>query len=243
MTNSSAFAAHYAVADPPHRVATDQGLFLDVILTNTGSAPWPDRPPHPITLSYRWQDSGGHSAIADGRHIALPHTLAPGQQASVELPVEPPARPGAYTLLLDLVQEGVAWLSTQGVPPHPLTIEVTEPAPAARRVTLISNDSRLDDAMGNNLLEQLRFFRGRGDNVLALLEHVDERQPRQVRSGLFRISLDDLLGGSDNPLTRRAVEHFHSSSLFIFNYSTYYRLAQAIRLVQRGQVLFDYHAI
>lgn len=240
---TSPFAARYAVANAPAQLAADQGALLDVTIENSGATSWPHRAPNPITLSYRWHDSLGRVVIAEGQHIALPHTVAPGERAKLFLPVEPPARPGEYTLLIDLVQEGVAWLSDQGASSHTLPIVIVPAMSVSRRVTIVCNDSRINDAIGNYLRDQLRVFAARGDRVLALVEHLDERQPPAAREQMFRITLDALEHGGDDPLTRRALEHFRSSDLFIFNYPTYYRLVEAIRLVQSGQVMFDYHGV
>jgi hypothetical protein len=41
--------------------------------------------------------------------------VAPGQSVTTRLLVVPPPTKGAYVLRLDLVQEGVAWFSAQGI--------------------------------------------------------------------------------------------------------------------------------
>jgi hypothetical protein len=51
----------------------------------------------------------------------------------VSLLVLPPARPGLYTLRLDLVEEGVAWFSDQGVTPVDLPYAVSTGAGASYR--------------------------------------------------------------------------------------------------------------
>jgi glycosyltransferase involved in cell wall biosynthesis len=101
----------------------------------------------------------------------------------------------------------------------------------------------LNDALGNHVVNQLRFFQDRGYRALALLEHVDERHPPELRQHLVRLTLDDLRAGPNNPQTRRGVAHFQSADLYVFNYSTYYPLIEAIRLVSHGLTIFDYHGV
>lgn len=89
---------------------------IGVVLTNTGTVTWAAGGATPVRLSYHWLQSGAVVAW-DGARATLPADVAAGATVTVSLPVLSPARPGAYTLRLDLVQEGVAWYSTLGVPP------------------------------------------------------------------------------------------------------------------------------
>ena len=160
----------------------------------------------------------------------------------LELPVEAPERPGDYTLELDLVQEGVAWLEELGGSPHEVPLRVL-PTDTAPRVCIINSSCRLYDAVGNQIIEQLRFFTARGYRALALVEDIDQRLPRAVRQQLAPCSLDILRATSPTLATRRTVDHFNNTDLYIVHYSAYYALVEAIRLIGRGQVIFDYHGV
>jgi hypothetical protein len=59
------------------------------------------------------------------RAPAFAADVQPGQTVTVQLPVAPPAELGAYTLRLDLVQEGVTWFSAEGVAPRDIAYAVT----------------------------------------------------------------------------------------------------------------------
>jgi glycosyltransferase involved in cell wall biosynthesis len=237
------YSVRYKLAAPaPTTLATNRALFLDVAVENAGDAPLPHEGPRPLTLACRWRAAHGAIAVGDSQHVALPRSLLSGERAVVELPAEPPARPGAYTLLVELVEEGVAWLSERGVAPLEVPVAVVEPPPAPRRVALVSNDVRLNDSLGNHLVEQLRFFAARGDDVLALVENIDERQPREVRAMCCRVRLADLQSADVRPLARRGAAHFAASELCVVNYSTHYALAEAARLAG-GQVILDYHGV
>jgi len=111
-------------------VATTQSFLigantLGVTVANTGAATWPAGGPTPVHLSYHWLDQAGGVVVWDGARAALAADLAPGRSAVISLPVTSPPTRGAYTLRLDLVQEGVAWFSAQGVAPRDLSIAVT----------------------------------------------------------------------------------------------------------------------
>ncbi len=96
-----------------------------VSVTNTGVAAWPAGGANPVHLSYHWLDPGGNVVVWDGARASLPADVGPGQAAVVTLPVASPPAPGVYVLRLDLVQEGIAWFSAQGVAPRDLQISVT----------------------------------------------------------------------------------------------------------------------
>jgi hypothetical protein len=52
--------------------------------------------------------------------------LAPGASTTLVLQVTAPARPGRWTLELDMVDEGVTWFSRQGSPTARLDIVVRD---------------------------------------------------------------------------------------------------------------------
>lgn len=64
----------------------------------------------PVHLSYRWYDTGGNMAVAEGHRTPLPAPLAPGASVRLDATVQLPAVPGDYELRFTLVQEHFAWL-------------------------------------------------------------------------------------------------------------------------------------
>ncbi len=96
---------------------------VSVVLTNTGTTTWAAGGANPVHLSYHWLQAG--SVVTwDGQRASLPADVASGGSVTVSLPVAAPARAGAYTLRIDLVQEGVAWFSGLGVVPQDLPSNV-----------------------------------------------------------------------------------------------------------------------
>jgi|HigsolmetaAR202D_1030399.scaffolds.fasta_scaffold00721_10 Glycosyltransferase len=240
---TSQFAAEYTLLSPPNAQSNDELRFLDLRVSNTGSAAWPHQGNNPITLSYRWRDNNGRLLPGEGPHIRLSASLEPGQSATLELPIHTPARAGFYTLEIQLIQEGVAWFDELGVAPLQQPFQVLEASTSGRVVCLINSSCRTRDAIGQHIVEQIRFFKARGDRVLAIVEDIDERWPREVRQHLVSCDLETLRSGQPSLAQRRAYEHFASADLVIVHYSAYYPLAEAIRIINRGQVIFDYHGV
>jgi len=233
----------YRVLGPLPAARAGQALFLRVAVRNSGALPWSHMGAHPVNLSYHWLDQNSQVVDFDGLRAVLPQPLCPGMEAELELQVEPPPHAGDYLLALDMVEEGVGWFSQQGIAPLTIRLTVAAAISSAPRVCIVNGNCMLNDALGNHVVNQLRFFQDRGYRVLALLEHVDERHPPELRQHLVRLTLDDLRAGPNNPQTRRGVTHFQSADLYVFNYSTYYPLIEAIRLVGHGLTIFDYHGV
>lgn len=104
-----------------------------VALRNASDCAWPDPAAvdparsgaYAVRLAYRWHRaswSGPYQARSD-----LREPLAPGQAATVWIPVIAPAEPGDYQLQFDLVEEGVAWFAAKGAAPLVLAARVKTP--------------------------------------------------------------------------------------------------------------------
>ena len=118
-------AATYAPATGAASAFTFGPNTFSVSVTNTGTRTWSAAGPTPVHLSYHWLTAAGSMVVWDGARASLPADLAPGQSAVVALPVTAPSDAGSYLLRLDLVEEGVAWFSGQGVPTRDIPISVS----------------------------------------------------------------------------------------------------------------------
>lgn len=132
---SSGLAASYAP------IASTQSTFVlganafPVTVANTGAVTWPAAGANPVHVSYHWIAADGTVVVWDGARGVLPADIAPGQSAVVSVPVTSPEQLGSYILRIDLVQEGVAWFSGQGVAPRDFAINVTNGYSASYAVT------------------------------------------------------------------------------------------------------------
>lgn len=64
-----------------------------------------------LHISYHWTSPSGHSLDWDGYRTSLPRDLPPREAMVIAVRIKAPAAPGDYLLQLDLVHEGVGWLS------------------------------------------------------------------------------------------------------------------------------------
>ncbi|MGB8647675.1 MAG: ABC transporter ATP-binding protein [Anaerolineae bacterium] len=84
-----------------------------------------------VSLGYRWVDLRGKSHQQPGPRTLLPHDLGPGESIQIEGTVLPPQEPGLYVLEMDLMAEGVGWVSWGGCMGPRAHVQVLPPAPAA----------------------------------------------------------------------------------------------------------------
>ena len=55
----------------------------------------------------------------------LPRDLVKGDTVDVELNLKAPPEPGAYTIELDMVNEGMSWFAQKGSPVATVSLDVT----------------------------------------------------------------------------------------------------------------------
>jgi hypothetical protein len=91
----------------PTEVPAKQRWELPVTVRNTGTAWLGSVKPHPVLVASRWIDA--HDTQVDGDRIPLPEVIGPGDAVVVRLPLTAPTRPGAYRVLVSLVQEENFW--------------------------------------------------------------------------------------------------------------------------------------
>jgi len=88
----------------PTQLAAGQGFEVGISVCNTSPARWPEG----LSLGNYWVNAQGHVAQwRDGR-VALP-ALGPGEAVSCQLAMRAPIPAGAWTLVIDVVEEGGAW--------------------------------------------------------------------------------------------------------------------------------------
>jgi hypothetical protein len=69
-----------------------------------------------VRLGAQLCDASGTLINRDYERAWLPHTLAPGASATIEMAITPPEKPGRYALKFDLVSEGIDWFEACGSP-------------------------------------------------------------------------------------------------------------------------------
>jgi hypothetical protein len=94
---------------------------VPVMLMNTGSTTWQ---PGAFNLAYHLYAANGAVFVWDGARTGLAAAVAPGQSVTLNAVVRVPAVSGTYMIRFDMVQEGVAWFSSKGVPMGSVTLQI-----------------------------------------------------------------------------------------------------------------------
>src|SRR5438067_2191244 len=98
---------------------------IQMTVTNTGNQPWSAAGPNPVDLSYHLLDGDGNAIIWDGPRIPLGGDMAVGASKQFTIGYTAPTTAGTYTLVIDLVREGVAWFQSLGSQPFRQSFPVT----------------------------------------------------------------------------------------------------------------------
>jgi subtilisin family serine protease len=116
---TTGFGAAYAVTPPATAFLPGSRAGLAVTLTNTGLLAWPAGGSAPVHVAAHLLDAFGAMLVWDGERTLLPSDVAPGQSVTVNVAVGVPLGSAfaKYSAMIDLVREGIAWLSGSGVTP------------------------------------------------------------------------------------------------------------------------------
>lgn len=95
-------------------------ILMDVTLHNEGDFNIPGNfqaAAHHIRFSWRFVPAGTDAPLQSGwdTREQLAKSVAPGEQATVTMSIQPPAEPGRYTVQVSLVQEEVMWFHNNGM--------------------------------------------------------------------------------------------------------------------------------
>ena len=115
---TTGFGATYGVRPLATAVLPGSRSLVPVTATNTGLLTWSAGGPNPVHAAAHLYDLADQVVVWDGERTVLPNDVAPGQSVSlnVAVAVPPTAAAARYVFRVDLVQEGVAWFSSSGIP-------------------------------------------------------------------------------------------------------------------------------
>ncbi len=103
------------------------------------------------------------------------------------------------------------------------------------RVSILSLNLVGRDAVGVCILEQMRFFRRRGDNVRIYTVHRPDGVPADIENLTTVTTQNNLINGGE--------DHFRLSDLYIYHYPSRHALMDSIKVIERGAVVFYYHNV
>jgi hypothetical protein len=99
-------------------------ITASLAIRNIGRLTWKRSGRDSVRVGYHWRDKKGGIVQAPDFRTTLPHTVEPGEWVEVEAAVGLPSIPGKFTLVMDMVHEGVTWFEEQKSRPARRTIEV-----------------------------------------------------------------------------------------------------------------------
>jgi hypothetical protein len=117
-TGPAAYGVDVIAYEGPRDLRAGEAFQGEVQLKNTGWMPWDSRQDTPIMLSYHWLDAGGRTVVEDGLRTPFASVVEPGHTTTAVLRGVAPNQTGTMTLAIDLVHEGRAWFSDEGVVPR-----------------------------------------------------------------------------------------------------------------------------
>ena len=103
------------------------------------------------------------------------------------------------------------------------------------RISLINLNLVAQDAIGKCILDQVHYFRRRGDEVQIYVAHSPQGVSEDVAALTRVVTLADLLD--------RREAHFARSDLYIYHYPGRHALMESIKGIERGAVIFYYHNV
>ena len=121
---NASYAAGYQA--PASAAATlGETTTVAVTITNNGNVTWSGSGANPVNIAYHLFNAAGQTVVWDGARTPLGTDLGPGAARTVNVAYTAPTAAGSYTLAIDTVREGVAWLSGQGSPSPRIGLAVT----------------------------------------------------------------------------------------------------------------------
>ena len=124
-STTTRYGAFYDASAVPTRGTIGVPITAAVRVTNSSSFLWSATGANPVTLAYHWTDLANNTVIWDGQRSPLPADVPIGGSATVNATIPTPKTPGTFTLRLDLVREGVAWFSSNGVGTANVSVAIT----------------------------------------------------------------------------------------------------------------------
>lgn len=103
------------------------------------------------------------------------------------------------------------------------------------RISIINLNLVAQDAIGQCILHQVRFFRRRGDTVQIYVMYPPEGIAADIQPLVQEVNLATLIGQHD--------QHFVQSDLYIYHYPSRYPLLESIKGLDRGAVILYYHNV
>jgi hypothetical protein len=124
----SVLRAEFALRDePPRRVAPATKFAVSLDIRNAGDTLWLSGQTvraGVVMPGIKLLDASGETVVELHGHPLLPRAVAPGQSVALDIQFAAPAKPGRYTVKIDLVDQHVCWFEERGSQPLVFSFEV-----------------------------------------------------------------------------------------------------------------------
>jgi len=116
---------------PPKTVAAGVKFKLTIALVNVGDTLWlTGQTVRAGFVMPAVKITGERGRLVHESHgPLLPRAVAPGRSLMLDLPIDAPAKPGVYTVKIDLVDQNICWFEERGSEALVFSIEVSEARP------------------------------------------------------------------------------------------------------------------
>jgi hypothetical protein len=108
----------------PDLMTVNSFYSFNITIENTGTEKWDKKGENPVRVSYHWLKDG-NVVLWDGIRNKLPCDVTSGNTIEMNINIDAPHEEGNYTLIIDLVKEGITWFETQGAVPLKKNVTVT----------------------------------------------------------------------------------------------------------------------
>ncbi|HEY3361125.1 MAG TPA: hypothetical protein VGK06_04655, partial [Methanosarcina sp.] len=106
------------------RLTSGSMYSVDVTVKNMGTEIWNKDGKESVYISYHWKNANG-TVVHDGLRTPLPYNVRPGDTISSRILIKTPDQKGNYTLVIDLVKEGVCWFEAEGAKTFEKEVEIS----------------------------------------------------------------------------------------------------------------------
>ena len=115
-----------------NKIGPNANLMGRVQVKNIGSTTWQKGGARPVRLGYRWYDLQGLEVpvVPYAGDFDLEDETPPGETATFEdIVLRSPQRDGTFSLVWDLIQEGVTWFGAKGAETSSQWVTIAKPIP------------------------------------------------------------------------------------------------------------------
>ncbi|MGH2379214.1 MAG: S8 family serine peptidase, partial [Candidatus Limnocylindria bacterium] len=114
IASDDVYAVLYEAVSLPDAALPARPFTASLVATNRSSFAWRSEDPSAVALRWSWLDPDGAEVPGLAGTIGLPEDVGIDESVALSVPVTTPAQPATYTLVIDLVRDGIVAFSTRG---------------------------------------------------------------------------------------------------------------------------------